>query len=273
MKKGIWLLVFAVLGWNMECVHATTVAEFEASIGDRNDQNMEQGCYWDESSCSYYDYMTGTTKVSWNYDGSPTDMHCDDYVYRCIYNTVGDNPDKTKGWSGIVSCNSCAPGYELRGDQNVYSSVCASPKEYWDSLNGIEGNKLGTGSILSGAKGNACIKNCNSTTCASTAWTAKGTGYQTRIARSCSATGASGNCTSKTEYRCAAGYYGSSSNGTSGCTQCPTWTGVYTDSAKTTVARGTSNAGATAINGCYVAAGTYYDASGTFKTTGNCYAS
>lgn len=102
---------------------------------------------------------------------------------------------------------------------------------------------------------------CN-TTCVSTDWAALRTGYESR--KQCNA------CQQSTQYRCAAGYYGSSSNGTSGCTQCPTWTGVYTTSAKTTLARGTSSAGATTITGCYIVAGTYYDTSGTLKTTGNC---
>ncbi|MCM1294338.1 MAG: hypothetical protein NC311_02140 [Muribaculaceae bacterium] len=100
------------------------------------------------------------------------------------------------------------------------------------------------------------------TTCSTTSWVSLRTGYESR--KYCNV------CSQSTQYQCAAGYYGSSSNGTSGCTQCPTWTDVYTTSAKTTQVRGTSAAGATAITGCYVAAGTYYDTTGTLKTTGNC---
>lgn len=73
----------------------------------------------------------------------------------------------------------------------------------------------------------------------------------------------------KVSASCAAGYYG-----TSGCTQCPTWTGVYTNSARTVLARGTSIAGDNkTISDCYIASGTYYDATGTFKLNGICYRS
>lgn len=71
-------------------------------------------------------------------------------------------------------------------------------------------------------------------------------------------------------YNCSKGYYGLGFFSSS-CTQCPQWSGVYTNSAKTTLARGTtSKSGATAITDCYIAAGTYYDATGTFKISSNC---
>lgn len=69
---------------------------------------------------------------------------------------------------------------------------------------------------------------------------------------------------------CAVGYYNTKNDPLS-CTQCPQWSGVYTNSAKTTLARGTtSKSGATTITDCYIAAGTYYDATGTFKISSNC---
>lgn len=114
-----------------------------------------------------------------------------------------------------------------------------------------------------------CRCSCNN--CASdTNWSTGNTGYQRRLKRWCDCTSGTATCKNQYEYQCAAGYYGTSSNGTSGCTQCPTWSGVYTNSAKTTLARGTSTAGTTAITGCYVAAGTYYDVTGTFKISSNC---
>ncbi|MCM1294385.1 MAG: hypothetical protein NC311_02385 [Muribaculaceae bacterium] len=70
--------------------------------------------------------------------------------------------------------------------------------------------------------------------------------------------------------QCAAGTYKAGSNTSTSCSSCPTWTGVYTTSAKTTEVGGTSATGATAITGCYVASGTYYDASGIFKIADNC---
>lgn len=112
-----------------------------------------------------------------------------------------------------------------------------------------------------------CIACKTCSNCTSTSWAALRTGYQSRTVKTCSCRG---TCSSYTEYRCAAGYYGTSTNGTSGCTQCPEWTNVYTTSARSTKVRGTSNAGATAMTECFVAPGTYYDVSGTLKISSNC---
>ncbi len=104
------------------------------------------------------------------------------------------------------------------------------------------------------------VGNCSQSNCASTAWTAGGTGYETRIYRTCDISFV--ECISTTQYRCASGYYGTSSNGTSGCTRCPSSGGVY----------GTSAAGATAITSCYIPSGTSAsDASGSYILTGDCY--
>lgn len=59
-------------------------------------------------------------------------------------------------------------------------------------------------------------------------------------------------------YRCAAGYYGSSTNGSSGCSKCPS--------------PGTSDAGATSITSCYIKSGTTgTETNGTYIYTSNCY--
>ncbi len=64
------------------------------------------------------------------------------------------------------------------------------------------------------------------------------------------------------QYRCAPGYYGSSTNGTSGCTQCPSSDGLY----------GTTDAGATAITSCHIPSGTIgNNITGSFTYTSNCY--
>lgn len=74
-----------------------------------------------------------------------------------------------------------------------------------------------------------------------------------------------GNCV-----QCAAGTYKSDAGTVTACASCPEWSGVYSNSARTTLVRGTSAAGATAITGCYVATGTYYDATGNFELTSKC---
>ena len=182
----------------------------------------------------------------------PGHRNCKDYTAMCVY---------LQGKvTGVASCYTCNPGYELVKNPSASGiTACSSTGDPNEDSGGV-GHYDYT----------ECVKNCTASNCASTNWVAKSTGYETRTYRSCSATGTSGTCNSTTQYRCAAGYYGSSTNGTSGCTQCPQWTGVYTNSGKTTLARGTSSAGTTAITGCYVAPGTYYDATGTFKTTTNC---
>ncbi len=103
-----------------------------------------------------------------------------------------------------------------------------------------------------------CVQNCdtpttcNATNCTSGAWTAHGTGYETRNYRHCSD---SSTCSSSTQYQCAAGYWGSSVNGTSGCSKC--------------AVPGTSPAGTTTQTGCYVTSGS--DTSGQYNYTDKCY--
>ncbi|MDE6250836.1 MAG: hypothetical protein K2M34_04375 [Alphaproteobacteria bacterium] len=234
MKKITLLAVCGIL-----CGYANTGLAVDAITWGPG--TTFDGCYsWD---CREPD--------EWYGGASPTSRNCADYTAMCVY--------LSGKVTGVASCMTCNPGYEMVQGINVGITACSASGNPNEDHGGVESYTY-----------TYCKKNCNSTTCASTGWAAKGTGYQTRIYRSCSATGTSGTCNSSTQYQCAAGYYGTTTNGTSGCTQCPTWTGVYTTSGKTTLVRGTSNAGATAITGCYVAAGTYYDTSGTFKTTGNC---
>ena len=96
--------------------------------------------------------------------------------------------------------------------------------------------------------------------CESTAWSAYSTGYQKRTVATCNTTMCT--CSKKTEYRCATGYYGTTTNGKSGCTQCPPSNGISA----------TSDAGATLVTQCYLPSGaTGTDATGTFIYTTNCY--
>lgn len=95
-------------------------------------------------------------------------------------------------------------------------------------------------------------KNCNSTD-----WGAHSTGYESRVNATCNHS--TGVCTKTTVYRCAVGYYGNSTNGTSGCDSCPE-SGI------------TSNAGATLITECYLASGTTgSDHTGMYTYAGDCY--
>lgn len=93
--------------------------------------------------------------------------------------------------------------------------------------------------------------------CSTTEWTAKSTGYEVRDY--CNTT----NCSTTKQYRCAVGYYGSSTNGTSGCTRCSASGGVYGT---------TAAAGSTVITSCYIPSGSSFsDSSGSGTYTENCY--
>lgn len=96
--------------------------------------------------------------------------------------------------------------------------------------------------------------------CESTTWATHQTGYEKRTTATCNTIMCV--CNKKTEYRCAVGYYGTTTNGTSGCTKCPSLNGIS----------GTSNAGTTVITSCNIPAGSVgTDTTGTFTYTANCY--
>lgn len=101
---------------------------------------------------------------------------------------------------------------------------------------------------------------CTNLNCSSTSWeSAQSSGYETRQYKYCSGRY---TCVSETEYRCASGYYGSSTNGTNGCTRCPSSNGIY----------GTSAAGSKLITNCYMPTETILtDETGTFIYTSDCF--
>ena len=103
-----------------------------------------------------------------------------------------------------------------------------------------------------------CSNGC--TDCESTSWSAHSTGYEKRTTATCNTTTCV--CSKKTEYRCTAGYYGTSTNGTSGCTKCPSSDGIS----------GTTTAGAKNITSCNLPAGAIgSDTTGTLTYTKDCY--
>lgn len=78
-------------------------------------------------------------------------------------------------------------------------------------------------------------------------------------------------CSTSTIYRCATGYYGNPTTASSGCSRCPSWSGVFGESSLHATIYGTTAApGQTSTTGCYIPTGTYYDATGTFKLTSKC---
>lgn len=144
----------------------------------------------------------------------------------------------TQGYNGygVTTCITCESGYEKETLQ-VSVPGCSLPINYY-----------------------SCKEICNGcSNCTSdTSWGFAGTGYEKKATRSCDCN----TCITSYSYRCASGYYGSSSNGTSGCSRCPSSGGIY----------GSSAAGSTAITSCYIPSGTSIsDSSGTYTYTSNCY--
>ncbi len=128
-----------------------------------------------------------------------------------------------------ISCTVCQSGYtRIHSGRNAAFSGCEFEAHY-------------------------CQQNCvGCPDCTSDAsWSAHSAGYEKKVNRTCSCN----TCNSTTVYRCAAGYYGTSSNGSSGCTKCPNYMGG---------GNAQSSAGTTQINGCYAPAG-----AGGSDTTGN----
>ena len=184
----------------------------------------------------------------------------------------GYNIPCSDGGSGSCICDTGACLDET-WDDTLGSFLCGSGKGGSYSCNCIDAQFNKTITFTCGCYSDSdcgsdpsygCINNrcqkCKSCSGASTGtWTAHSTGYEKRTVTECNC---SGTPTTRTEYRCAAGYYGTTSNGTSGCTRCPASGGIY----------GTSAAGSTAITACYLPSGTAFsDAAGSGTYTGDCY--
>ena len=120
-----------------------------------------------------------------------------------------------------------------------------------------------------------CTADCVETDCDDENWTALQTGYNVYKTKTWNSSACS--CTTTESYQCASGYYGTAScikntvTGLyfcSGCSKCPSG-GVYTDAAMTTAATpGCLPGNGTTATSCYLAPGTYYDASGAFTIRG-----
>lgn len=102
--------------------------------------------------------------------------------------------------------------------------------------------------------------NCTASNCKSdTDWKPGNAGYLKKENRNC----VGGKCTVVSgSYMCAAGYYGTSTNGTTGCTRCPSSGGVY----------GLSDVDSADISYCYIPRGTKFsDSTGSGEYAADCY--
>lgn len=105
-----------------------------------------------------------------------------------------------------------------------------------------------------------------------TTWSSAGkAGYLKKATRRCICSSGTPTCTIvKTDYKCNAGYYGSSTNGTSGCTKCPTTEEGGAGKSDDDVIY--SEVGSTQITDCYVGALSFItDTSGEFMFVDDCY--
>lgn len=150
--------------------------------------------------------------------------NCSSYVPYCL----------TDGTSfAVSSCDSCASGYK----KQVASTSCGNITVY------------------------ECVRDCSGcSNCTSdTTWSAGNTGFEKKIIRACNCN----TCVASISYRCATGYYGSSTNGTTGCMSCKD---------ETNNSYATSAAGSTAKTSCYIPASiSLSDDMGAYTFTNNCY--
>lgn len=196
--------------------------------------------------------------------GSPCTIlvDCDSVTISGTANNIascaGGNAGTTKCYRAengkyyaVVDCIACNIGYSYETSDTVCPNIeyqaCVSCDCHQICANSVKWESTGTEGYERGLTADANRPRCDCST------------------RKCL------NAFSETAYRCAAGYYGSSTDGTSGCTMCPTWTGVYTNPARTILARGTNSAGNKNITSCYFRkGGTYYDNTGTFTLDSVC---
>lgn len=166
----------------------------------------------------------------------PVPSNCKSAVWVCATNG-------TVTTSAYVDCQECNTGYDKVENVHVYE------------LLHCDGYDAQTSMIT-----HICEK---STTCGSDCvsgnWATPVSGYQVRTKKECD----NGTCKSSTEFRCAAGWYGSPSTVGSGCTKCPTSNGV---------AGVTAGPGTTAITSCFLPAGTAFsDTTGSGIYSSPCY--
>lgn len=170
--------------------------------------------------------------------------------------------------SGCSTSHSCLSNCSILVGS---ASNCTSSTTTYYSDGGFDGEEYGGVISCTMCKSGATITratfqiatNCTASyyycacSCSTTGWTAGNTGYEKRTV--CNTT----TCATSTEYRCAVGYYGASTNGTSGCSRCPASGGVYGT---------TASAGSTSITACYIPSGSAFsDGTGAGTYTGNCF--
>lgn len=158
----------------------------------------------------------------------------------------------------IRTCNTCNSGYTRTQQTTTVSTCVGTISYYYCKSDGSSGGDGGDGGDTGGGEITDCAHLCDSCTSRLSVWMATlgSPGYESKTTKNCGPT-TNCECVSSTEYRCAAGYYGTPYlSGTRGCSECPD--------------DGTSTAGSnTKITKCFITGGS--DTTGTFTYIPNCY--
>lgn len=128
-------------------------------------------------------------------------QNCATMKYRC-------HTDENGKQQMVISCDTCKTGYSLV--QKYYTNGSCTSVPYWTCVEQTASNPESDATT------------CTTSTCTNSTWTNYAIGYQMQIVRAC---GNSTTCKDVARiYRCASGYYGISSGGSSsmsGCSPCP----------------------------------------------------
>lgn len=165
--------------------------------------------------------------------------------------------------NAAFAAEECSNCLNVKPRNCAYYTVMAAPNyrdHFYTCQTCNSGYKIESGYVVTGddimptMAYNYCVEDCKGcTNCNNIGWTSANTGYQVYKTASCSCN----KCVYVSTYRCAGNYFGSSTNGTSGCSPCPDG--------------GLSSPGSTAKTACYKPAGsTGVDSTGSYTYMGTC---
>lgn len=240
---------------------------------------------WEEDDCNNWMVAFSCTKCQSGYELSPytcvPDNTAGTWQKDCMPSMMTDAEKTDAKFVYTCQCSDLysetgKAGYLFRGCTASYLEFkCDALNKYYQSST----SKSPTCTVTEDANGNFTFKSCSGCkVCNETTetWKSVGSGYQ-QLYKNVFTNGSTATCvaTAQNKWRCAPGYYGTTTNGTSGCTVCPT----LASSGLTAVCSAgdeycphvTSPAGSTKISDCY--ATTYEhdidafvkDSTGTFQ--------
>lgn len=133
---------------------------------------------------------------------------------------------------------------------------------------------VATTTCSNGASIKYTVCECYCNNCTTSAWAnvSGSSTHQSRTVGSCSCDTGTAQCTKKTEYRCRAGYYGSPSTSSSGCTKCTYTDGVAGTSDPDLIDEANDKYGNDTRGTCWITAGaSSSDGTGSYSYKQKCY--